>query len=226
MFDVSSILSASQTDSGVKLSQGANQPKKQLGQNEFFELMTAQLQHQDPLNPTQSDALLAQVAQFSTVDGIHEMQRSIEALAGSFQSTQALQASTLVGREVLVNTDRAVLELGKDVRGAIELEAPVSALSVELTTPAGAVVRKIDLGPQESGRTSFTWNGLDDRGQPARPGQYVVRAVAAQDGDSLTLPTLLQTKVESVTLNRDPGTVTLNLRHHNSVLLEQIAELL
>jgi flagellar basal-body rod modification protein FlgD len=226
MSNFSSIFPAGLTGSGNKASEGQNQPSKQLGQNEFFELMTAQLQHQDPLNPTENDALIAQVAQFSTVDGIHEMQRSIEALAGSFQSTQALQASTLVGREVLVNADRAVLEQGKDVIGAIEVDAPVSTLSVDVTTPSGALVRKIDLGRQESGRVSFAWDGRDDRGQPAAPGQYTIQALVERDGEMLKLPTLLQSKVQSVTLNREPGMITLNLRHHNSVPLAQIAELL
>nr|MBS0019913.1 hypothetical protein [Gammaproteobacteria bacterium] len=59
----------------------------------------------------------------------------------------------------------------------------------------------------------------------AAPGQYIVQALVERDGETLKLPTLLQSKVESVTLNREPGTITLNLRHHNSVALEQIAEL-
>lgn len=226
MVDFLNIFSPSPTNSTTKTSEGPNLPKKQLGQSEFFELMTAQLQHQDPLNPTESDALIAQVAQFSTVDGIQEMQRSIEALAGSFQSAQALQASTLVGRAVLVNTDRAVLKTGEDVVGAIELDAPVTALSIEVTTPAGTLVREIDLGPQESGRVSFAWDGFDNAGQPAVSGQYIVQALVEQEGETFRVPTLLQSKVESVTLNREPGTVTLNLRHHDSVLLDQIAELL
>ncbi|MGC1955961.1 MAG: flagellar hook assembly protein FlgD [Gammaproteobacteria bacterium] len=225
MLNLSSIFPSMPPDSGSSASEGSTAPRKQLGQSEFFELMTAQLQHQDPLNPTENDALIAQVAQFSAVDGIHQMQRSIQALAGSFQSTQALQASTLVGREVLINTDRAVLEQGKDVVGAIDLDAPVGALSVEVTTPSGARLRKIELGPQESGRVSFAWDGLDDGGQRAAPGQYIVQALVERDGATLKLPTLLQSKVESVTLNREPGTITLNLRHHNSVALEQIAEL-
>lgn len=226
MFDLSSLLSVSPTDSGIKVPEGQSTQKKQLGQSEFFELMTAQLQHQDPLNPTESDALIAQVAQFSTVDGIQEIERSIEALAGSFQSAQALQASTLVGREVLIDTDRAVLETGNKVNGAVALDAPVNALSVEVTTPSGALVRKIDLGPQDSGRVAFTWDGLDNNGEPAVPGQYVMRGTVAQDGETFAVPTLLQSKVESVTLNRDPGMVTLNLSHHNSVLLDKVAELL
>jgi flagellar basal-body rod modification protein FlgD len=226
MLSLPGIFPNSLAETGISASEGQNQPRKQLGQNEFFELMTAQLQHQNPLNPTENDALIAQVAQFSTVDGIQEMQRSIEALAGSFQSAQALQASTLVGREVLVNSDRAVLEGGKKVVGAIDLEAPVSELSIELTTPSGALVRRIDLGPQDSGRMTFSWDGLDAKGQPAIPGQYLIKGVVTRDGETLQLPTLLQSKVESVTLNREPGAVTLNLRHYNSVPLNQIAELL
>ncbi len=226
MLDLTSIFGGSSAAPGGKASESQNQPGKQLGQQEFFELMTAQLQHQDPLNPMESDALMAQVAQFSTVDGIHEMQRSMEALAGSFQSAQALQASTLVGREVLVNTDRAVLETGKNVVGAAQLDAAASGLSVEVMTPSGALVRGIELGPQPPGPVAFTWDGLDDGGNAAVPGQYVLRATVMRDGEKSPVPTLLKSKVESVTLNREPGAVTLNLRHHASVLLDQVAELL
>jgi flagellar basal-body rod modification protein FlgD len=226
MLDFLNMIPTGPIDSATKTPESQNLPKKQLGQSEFFELMTAQLQHQDPLDPTKSDALIAQVAQFSTVDGIQEMQRSIEALSGSFQSAQALHASTLVGREVLVNTDRAVLETAEDITGAIALDAPASALAIEVTTPSGALVRKIDLGPQESGRVSFAWDGFNQAGEPAVPGQYVVKAVVEQGGETFSVPTFLRSKVESVTLNREPGMVALNLRHHDSVRLDQVVELL
>lgn len=226
MVDLPSIFSNSSAEPGGRTSESQNQGGKQLGQQEFFELMTAQLQHQDPLRPMESDALMAQVAQFSTVDGIHEMQRSIAALAGSFQSAQALQASTLVGREVLISTDRAVLETGKDVVGAIQLDASASGLSVEVMTPSGARVRRIELGPQASGRVAFTWDGRDEGGKAAVPGQYVLQATVMRDGETSPVPTLLKSKVESVSLNREPGEVTLNLRHHPAVLLDQVTELL
>ena len=71
--------------------------------------MVAQLTNQDPLNPLESNEFIAQVAQFSTVNGIKQVQESIGELATSFQSGQALQASTMVGRDVLVPGQRGVL---------------------------------------------------------------------------------------------------------------------
>lgn len=226
MSDVSSLFPNILNDLGTRSLENHAQPKQQLGQNEFFQLMIAQLKHQDPLKPTENDALIAQVAQFSTVDGIHEMQRSIEALAGSFQSAQALQASTLVGRDVLVSTDRGVLEPGQPISGAVRLDASASALSIDVTTPAGALVRTIELGPQVSGRIDFSWDGFDNRGQPVPTGQYIIQARAVREGETSNVATLIQSKVESVTLNREPGMLTLNLRHQQPVLLNQIAELL
>ena len=87
------------------------EPKdKSLGQDEFLELMMTQLQNQDPLNPAESGEFLSQIAQFGTVNGITELQQSFSTLASSLQSNQALQASTMVGRSVLVENN--ILQLG------------------------------------------------------------------------------------------------------------------
>lgn len=206
--------------------EGASQPRDRLGQNEFFELMIAQLKHQDPLKPLENADLIAQVAQFSTVNGIQEIQKSMQSLAGSFQSAQALQASTLVGRTVLVGSDRVVLAPGETVSGAVDLDTAVSDLTIYLATPDGAQVRSLSLGPQPAGRVSFTWDGINEKGQLAPPGRYAVRAEVLRDTQTIAVPTLLQGKVESVTLNRQPGELTLNVRHQGEVQLHDIAELL
>ena len=74
----------------------------ELGQAEFLELMTSQLKFQDPLKPMENGDFLAQMAQFGTVSGINDLNANFNSMAASFQSNQALQASTLVGRKVLV----------------------------------------------------------------------------------------------------------------------------
>ena len=87
---------------GLELKQPEKKANDELGQSEFLDLMIAQLQHQDPLNPADSGEFLGQLAQFGTVNGITELQNSFADLATSLQSSQALQASTLVGRNVLI----------------------------------------------------------------------------------------------------------------------------
>ena len=81
----------------------------QLGQAEFLELMTAQLRFQDPLQPMENGDFLGQMAQFGTVSGINDLNNTFNSMSSSFQSNQALQASTLVGRRVLVPSQSGFL---------------------------------------------------------------------------------------------------------------------
>ena len=73
----------------------------ELGQDDFLELMIAQVQHQDPFQPMENGEFIAQMAQFATVDGIQNMESSISELNGTMASNQALTATTLVGRSVM-----------------------------------------------------------------------------------------------------------------------------
>lgn len=100
--------------------------RKELGQDEFFELIITQLQNQDSFKPMERGDFLGQIAQFSTVNGISDLQQSFATLATSLQPSQALQASTMVGREVVVPRD--VVALKTD--GNVPLSATFSAASV------------------------------------------------------------------------------------------------
>ena len=74
---------------------------KDLGKNEFLELLVAQLNNQDPLSPQENGEFIAQLAQFSQVEGIEKLNSSMGSLLSGYQSSQALQASSLVGRKVI-----------------------------------------------------------------------------------------------------------------------------
>jgi flagellar basal-body rod modification protein FlgD len=200
--------------------------RDRLGQEQFFELMVAQLQNQDPLKPLESNEFMGQIAQFSTVNGIQEMQSSIDQLAGSLQSSQALQASMLVGRDVLIPSNTARISAGGSVDGAVALNASTSELNVTIQAPNGEVVRHIQLGPQQAGTVRFKWDGLDDGGQAAPPGSYVIQAQAATEDGAAGVPAYVTARVESVTLNGPSQSPTLNLSGYGSIELNNVRELL
>jgi len=213
-------------DLGIGVPSPEKKDPSALGQKQFFELMVAQLKNQDPLKPLDSTQFLSQLAQFSTVTGINGVQQSVQSLAGSLQSSQALQASTMVGREVLVRGDRALLSAGGTVAGAVDLATPSADLVVRISDPAGGHVRSIDLGAQPGGKVNFEWDGLVDGGGSAAPGYYQVQALANGDSGEQAVPTLLRAHVDSVTLNRNPAGVTLNLQGVGAVDMNQIDQLL
>jgi flagellar basal-body rod modification protein FlgD len=176
-----------------------------LGQEEFLELMTAQLQNQDPLKPMENGDFLAQIAQFSTVEGIGDLNKNFNALSDSLVSNQALQATNLVGRKVLAPTGVAALKAGGSIRGSVELPAASGEVIVNVRDQSGAVVRRLELGSQAAGSVDFQWDGLKNDGQFAAPGNYFLSTEASIDGQFESVDTLLASDVRSVTLSNSGG---------------------
>src|ERR1700741_111746 len=102
---------AAQQGSGIK-------KKDQLGQAEFLELMIAQLKNQDPFKAMDPSQFLGQLAQFGTVSGIQEMQAAFGTLLDAMRSSQVLDGSAMIGRDVLVASEGATLQAEGPVRGA------------------------------------------------------------------------------------------------------------
>ena len=188
-----------------------------LGQDEFLKLMVTQLKNQDPMKPLASGEFLSQIAQFSTVTGIQDLQASFRALSGSLYSNQALQASSLVGRTVLVPSASGLLPSGGSLNGAVDLTAGTPQLTVGVYDSSGQLVRRMSLGTQASGQVSFSWNGLTDAGTQAAPGVYRMKAEAEIDGRSVAMDTLAASKVESVVLGQPGGGIQLNLTGLGSI---------
>lgn len=186
--------------------------KKELGQDEFLELMTAQLQNQDPFKPLENGEFLGQIAQFSSVRGIQELKTTFENLAASLQSNQALQAGGLVGKDVLVgNTNGQVAFTGDPIRGVIQLPERADSVELALLGPTGETVARVDLGAQPKGATEFEWDGSDGKGNAVPPGVYQIKANARVGGEAVGAETLLVARVESVSLGRGQEGLTLNL---------------
>jgi flagellar basal-body rod modification protein FlgD len=201
-----STIDTTYSDLGLSLQQPAAQ--QSLGQDDFLRLMTAQLQNQDPFKPMENGEFLGQIAQFSTVSGIQEMQASIATLASSLAANQTLQAASLVGRGVLVPSETGWLPEDGELRGAAALPAS-GQLVVDIVDASGTVVRNLDLGTQAAGIASFAWDGLDNAGAAAGAGEYTMRARLVQGNAQTALETLAVGQVQSVGLSRDGLTLEL-----------------
>jgi flagellar basal-body rod modification protein FlgD len=141
------------------------------------------------------------------------------------QSAQALQASSLVGRSVLLPGTSAALAQGGNLSGAVELAAGASSVAVEIYDAGGQLVQRLDLGAQPAGLAKFSWDGTTASGTTAAPGQYTVKAVAGDGGQSASVPTLIAAKVESVTLGGPQG-LQLNLAGLGPVSLNDVKQIM
>ena len=204
------------------------QPRRgndELGQAEFLTLMLEQFRNQDPLSPAESGEFLGQLAQFGTVSGIEDLQSSIDSLATSLFSDQALQASNLVGRDVLVPASFGFLEEGEAVTGAIELPESSPSVALRIVDAAGEVVRQFDLGARPGGLVNFSWDGLNAQGQPVPPGAYSFQAQSVQLGASESAPVFINSLVESVSFGGDGRGVVLNVRGIGELTLNDVRQI-
>lgn len=207
---------------------GLNQaegPKKSLGQQDFLRLMVAQVQNQDPMQPQANGEFLSQLAQFSTNDGITKMQESLQQLASSLQSNQALQASALVGRKVLVNSDKLNLGAEGDVKAAIDMPAGLSNLSASIYSESGELIKTIPLGQPQPGFFQFAWDGTGQNEQRLAAGKYSVKVTGTYGGQEAALKTMTSANVDSVSLGQNGEGLKLNVSGVGSVSLDQVRQI-
>ncbi len=206
----------------------------ELGQTAFLELMITQLQNQDPLSPQENTEFIAQLAQFSSVEGLERLNTQFEGFSGSFMSNQALQASSLVGSSVSVETDTSRLLPGSIISGTTELTQSTSDMGLSVYDESGALVTQVSLGPQAAGEVVFRWDGqylevdgelldssLNDGPLPA--GEYRFEVIATQSGEVEQLPTWLSANVNSVTIETD-GNIVLNLAGVGAIDIEDVKQ--
>lgn len=106
---------------------------QQLTQEDFFSLLSQQLSMQDPFKPVDNDQMIAQMASFSTVDGISKLNKEIVNLNSVMTSSQALQASGLVGRKVLLPTDTGyVSSENPSMKGVISTTEKIPVINVRV----------------------------------------------------------------------------------------------
>ncbi|HTN33681.1 MAG TPA: flagellar hook assembly protein FlgD, partial [Marinobacter sp.] len=177
----------SQYRSDQKTTRGGSE----LGKNEFMELMLAQLKNQNPLDPQDNGEFIAQLAQFSSLEEMQKLSGTVSDVAGQFRSTQALQASAMVGKTVMAPSMVGVLGAEGEVRGSIEVPASTGGVWVSIESESGERLRQIDLGSSQAGIKSFTWDGKDGNGNSLPPGPYKIIAEGSYPGGAQQLPTMI-----------------------------------
>jgi len=190
---------------GLSADSNTNATKKEesLGQADFLRLMTEQLQHQDPLKPMENSEFLGQLAQFSTVQGIGDLNTSVNGFASALSSDQVLRGAQLVGHEVLVPSAKLALENSGNVTGVVAAPS-AGTVNFDITDANGQKVKTISVQADKAGEVAFEWDGTDANGNRMAAGSYSIAATHTDSsGANSTLSTYVQAPVESVTVGSD-----------------------
>lgn len=207
----------------VKISDGSEQS---LSQEDFFALLTEQLANQDPTKPVDNDQMVAQMTQFTTADGISKLNEKFESFATSMTSNQALQASSLIGQDVLVEANVGYMgSEGAGISGFVVNDQTVQDMEITITNGNGEVIRTIDAGTQPAGNIEFQWDGTDKSGNPMPAGEYMVTATGQVDGEGVAVSTAIHRHVSSVSLAGNSQGVILNLDGDVSINLDDVIQI-
>ena len=210
-------------EESVAIDDGSNQ---RLSQEDFFAILTEQLANQDPTKPVDNDQMVSQMTSFTISEAITDLNKKFDDFATSMTSNQALQASSLIGQDVLLPGNVGFLnESGQAVTGVVINAQTTQNMEITIESEIGEVIKVIDAGTQPPGNVEFRWDGTDANGNLLPPGNYVIKAQGDQFGESTSLPTAIHRHVDSVSLAGNNQGVILNLDGETSVNLSEVIQI-
>lgn len=160
---------------------------KELGKDAFMSLLLTQMKNQDPTNPLKSHEMAAQLAQFTSLEKLHNINAAVEGLRKDQQPDHNFQALNFIGRSITTDNSK----IGRidaadhhDVR--FSLAADAESVKMVIKDAAGAPVRTLEYKGLKSGKNELSWNGMTDDGRSAPVGDYTVQVEAvAHNGRKL-----------------------------------------
>ena len=180
-----------------------------IDQSGFLKLLTTQLKTQDPTAPTDPNAMTQQMATFSQVAGIAEMNQSLKSMLTNMSASRFGDASGWIGRAALISGNVATQATNGAYAGQITLPADARDVSISLVNSSGQAVYTKDLGAKSAGDVSWAWDGKDKDGNTTKDGalQVIVTGLGA-DGKSLNPTNATWNEIQSV---KSPASGTTQL---------------
>lgn len=182
-------------------------------------LLVAQLKNQDPMNPMDNAQMTSQMAQINTVTGIEKVNSTLKSMASQFAGMQVLQGSSMVGRDVMVESNTLTRRDGLG-GGAIDLSGKADSIKVDILSPGGQVLETFDMGALDAGRHYFDW----DSSSYAGSGDPTFRVTATLGGQPVTSTSLARDTVVSV--GSENGAMSVQLQGRRPVAYDNIKAIL
>jgi flagellar basal-body rod modification protein FlgD len=169
-----------------------------MNQNDFLRLMTTQLTTQDPFNPVDNTQMVAQMAQFSQVAGIAEMNRSLQTIATSLGGSRLSDAASWIGHSMLVESDVATPLRDGTYGGEFSLPVGADAVTVSFQDANGAVVHTETMGATAAGNVAVTWDGKNAAGEYVAGGPLRMIVTATKNGQTSNAATATWTSIGGI----------------------------
>jgi flagellar basal-body rod modification protein FlgD len=214
-----SISSVSTANNGASSSSSASSStsRNTLGENDFLKLLITQLQNQDPLQPVDNQAFIAQLAQFSSLESLQSLGDRLDTLLLAQAASNQMSAAALVGKQVIYRTDSVTLSsAGQAASIQAELSNSADTVTAAVTDSSGKTVRVLTLGAQSAGTVAVNWDGCDSAGNALPAGTYQIKVTATRkDNGAVTVVQRARGVVQGVSYQNGAPQLVVGADHVN-----------
>jgi flagellar basal-body rod modification protein FlgD len=173
-------------------------------------MFIAQMNNQDPLNPMDISQMSSQLAQYSSLEQLLNINSNLESIEGIQNSSNRYQSIDLIGKEVQADSSTLVLDNGKAANGMFYLGEAANC-TVQIFDENGASIRKIDLGVLEPGNNEFEWDGFDNNKKLYKSGQFIYEVTAINNNNNLvSVDKTIKGVVTGINLNDKEPVIYVN----------------
>ncbi|MBF0528834.1 MAG: flagellar hook assembly protein FlgD [Deltaproteobacteria bacterium] len=219
-----SIVSATSNALSQSNTTTATQGTKSLGKDDFLKLLMAQVQYQDPLKPIDNTQMTAQLAQFSSLEQLQNLNTQFTTLGTFMQGQSSYAALNLVGKTVKAQCKSLSLTSGVSTGGSFSLDQ-AATVTATITDSTGTVVKTINLGALSAGDHSVAWDGTTASGGKAPDGVYTVDLTAkGANGKDVNCTQTVQGQVTAINYSSSGMTLTVNGMKVNLVDVEEVTQ--
>ncbi|MGE0631524.1 MAG: flagellar hook assembly protein FlgD [Pseudobdellovibrionaceae bacterium] len=172
----------------------------EMGKDAFFKLMLTQMKHQDPTNPLKSHEMAAQLAQFTSLEQLQNMNSTLEEMRAGQKPAEGFQALNFIGKSIAGDSSKLIRADEKSTHDfRFDLPADAANVEIKVRNPQNEIVRTFKLEALKSGENKINWNGESEQGVTQGVGEYTF-AIEAKDanGKKLNVKTDFQGTVSGV----------------------------
>ncbi|SLM29253.1 Flagellar hook capping protein [Desulfamplus magnetovallimortis] len=183
--------------SGAYQARDTEEKEDYLGREDFLTMLVAQLQNQDPLNPMEGSDFSAQLAQFSSLEQLLNLNESMKSMVTAFENSSEVDVTGFVGKEVTGEVNSIEVESGTPSKGYYEL-SKTSEVMVTIYNSEGNIVKTLYPGQLGPGQYDVDWDGTNYQGDSVEDGSYSYEVVADSGNGFATLSTTISGVVEGI----------------------------
>lgn len=161
--------------------------KTSLSSDDFMTLLLAELQYQDPTEPTDTEQILTQTSQLASLEATDKTNEALEALAASLEASNDFSTIAAIGKTADLGSNAIMLDEGATSVFEVYFPSDIESGTVEILDSSGAIIQTMDVGTNPSGVYQFEWDGVDASGTKADSGvYYITSSYKDPEGNDLT----------------------------------------